>query len=67
MNDGDSNEDRYTQSLAPKDLLALDIAKSYLGMSFCLEKSNGFLAWKKEDNLKRKFVADVPFSSNKKR
>jgi hypothetical protein len=62
-------EDAYIQSLTPKELIAHDIAKSHLGMSFCLVKSNGYLAWRKKEDetLKRKYVDDTqPNSSQKK-
>lgn len=35
----------YLTSLDEKKLLAYQIAKSQLGTSFCLEKSNDFLQW----------------------
>jgi hypothetical protein len=61
-------EDEYIRSLTPRELVAHDIAKNHLGMSFCLAKSNGYLAWlrKEEDTHKRKCVVDVPFNTNKK-
>jgi hypothetical protein len=36
----------YVASLNPKELKAYHIAKSHLGMSFDLQKSNGFLEFK---------------------
>jgi hypothetical protein len=38
----------YVESLSPKEYQAYLIAKSHLGSSFHLEKSVGFLKWKKE-------------------
>ena len=43
--------DQYIQTLDEKDLKAYYIARDHLGMSFQLEKSNGYLNWKK-DNVK---------------
>jgi hypothetical protein len=37
----------YIESLTPKEHKAYLIAKSHLGMSFTLEKSVGFIEWKK--------------------
>ena len=59
----DAEEDAYLTSLTPKERAALDIAKSHLGMSFSLAKSNGFLAWKKieaDPGIKRKCVVEAP-------
>ena len=36
----------YLDTLTEKERKGYDIAKSHLGMSFQLEKSVGFLAWK---------------------
>lgn len=36
----------YLASLNPKELKAYHIAKSHLGMSFDLQKSNGFIEFK---------------------
>ena len=38
----------YLKTLSEKESKAYHIAKSHLGPSFQLEKSNGFLQWKKE-------------------
>lgn len=40
--------EEYVASLNPKELKAYNIAKSHLGMSFDLQKSNGFLEFKKQ-------------------
>lgn len=40
-------QDQYLQSLCEKDRKGYEIAKSHLGMSFQLEKSLGFLEYKK--------------------
>lgn len=37
----------YIDSMSKKELLAYSIAKSHLGTSFEIEKSVGFLKWKK--------------------
>ena len=43
----------YVESLNEKELKSYTIAKSHLGSSFSLEKSVGFLKWKKkqEENM----------------
>ena len=43
----------YIQSLSEKELKSYAIANSHLGSSFSLEKSVGFLKWKKkqEENM----------------
>jgi hypothetical protein len=38
---------KYIESLSEKELKAYHIAKSHLGSSFSLEKSKGFIDWKK--------------------
>jgi hypothetical protein len=38
---------KYIESLSEKELKAYNIAKSHLGSSFSLEKSKGFIDWKK--------------------
>ena len=38
----------YLDSMDEKDFKAYTIAKSHLGSSFQLEKSNGFIEWLKE-------------------
>jgi hypothetical protein len=48
------NTELYVESLNEKEFKAYNIAKSHLGSSFSLEKSVGFLKWKKkqeENNL----------------
>jgi transcriptional regulator CtsR len=40
--------DDYLQQLNSNEKKALDIAKSHLESSFCLEKSNEFLKFKEE-------------------
>ena len=42
----------YIQSLTEKEHKAYLIAKSHLGSSFQLEKSNGFLKWKSDNATK---------------
>jgi hypothetical protein len=41
---------QYLESLNEKEKKAYSIAKSHLGSSFQLEKSNTFIQWKKERN-----------------
>ena len=43
--------DQYVKTLDEKELKAYHIARDHLGMSFQLDKSNGYLNWKK-DNVK---------------
>jgi len=38
----------YLSTLSPKEMKGYEIAKSHLGSSFTLEKSNGFIEWKKK-------------------
>jgi hypothetical protein len=40
-------EKLYIESLSEKEKKAYEIAKHHLGMSFQLDKSVGFLKWKK--------------------
>ena len=42
------DENIYLTEINEKELKAYYIAKKYLGSSFDLKKSNGFLRWKKE-------------------
>jgi hypothetical protein len=49
MEEQQSNQIKeYLISLTEKEKKAYEIAKSHLGMSFQIEKSVGFLKWKKE-------------------
>uniref|UniRef100_A0A6C0K1X5 Uncharacterized protein n=1 Tax=viral metagenome TaxID=1070528 RepID=A0A6C0K1X5_9ZZZZ len=48
---------KYVESLSEKELKAYHIAKSHLGTSFSLEKSRGFLDWKKKTEYQN---ADIP-------
>ena len=43
----------YLATLTAKEMKAYHIAKSHLGMSFTLEKSNGFLQWKRDRDRDR--------------
>jgi hypothetical protein len=36
---------RYIKTLSEKERKAYEIARSHLGMSFQIEKSNGFIKW----------------------
>ena len=40
--------DEYLKSLTEKEYKAYEIAKSHLGTSFDLKKSNGYLEWFKK-------------------
>jgi len=49
MEEQQSNQIKeYLISLTEKEKKAYEIAKSHLGMSFQIEKSVGFLKWKRE-------------------
>jgi hypothetical protein len=39
--------EEYIQQLTPLQVKALNIAKSHLGTSFNIFKSNGYIEWKK--------------------
>jgi hypothetical protein len=41
----DTDADAYISQMSPFELSAYRIAKSHLGTSFSLKKSNGFLKW----------------------
>jgi len=43
--------EEYLTSLSEKELQGYEIAKSHLGSSFSLEKSNGFITWKKKKGV----------------
>ena len=45
---------QYLDTLSEKEKKAYHIAKSHLGSSFQLEKSNTFLQWKRENDSKQK-------------
>jgi hypothetical protein len=40
--------DLYMETFTPKELQGYHIAKSHLGSTFSLEKSNGFIEWKEK-------------------
>jgi len=40
----------YLKTLNEKETKGYNIAKTHLGMSFQIEKSNGFLEWKKKQS-----------------
>lgn len=40
-----SVQDQYLESLTPKEKQAYEIAKSYLGTLFTLEKTTGYINW----------------------
>lgn len=42
-------QEAYLKSLTEKEKKGYEIAKSHLGMSFDLEKSIGYLEWKKNN------------------
>jgi hypothetical protein len=47
----DSIIQQYIATLTPKENKAYLIAKDHLRDSFQIEKSNGFLAWVKKNNI----------------
>lgn len=51
-------ESEYLSSLSEKERMGYEIAKNHLGSTFHLQKSNGFIAWKKDmEEKKRAAVA----------
>ena len=61
MDNKDSNkmnglEEEYLKTLSPKEKKAYLIAKEHLGMSFQLDKSVGFLTWKKDLDINNKIL-----------
>lgn len=47
----------YLSSLSEKERMGYEIAKNHLGSTFHLQKSNGFIAWKKDMEEKKKLAA----------
>lgn len=43
--------EEYLKTLSEKEIHSYEIAKDHLGSSFQLEKSVGFLQWKKKQTL----------------
>ena len=41
---------KYTEQLTEIERIVLEIAKDQLESSFCLEKSIGFIEWRKNNN-----------------
>jgi len=55
----------YLASLNDRELQAYHIAVNHLGMSFTMERSNGFRQWKKErDDRIRKLLEQESASSH---
>ena len=48
LESGENLCEEYLATLSPKEMKGYEIAKSHLGSSFTLEKSNGFIEWKKK-------------------
>lgn len=46
----DQQQEKYIQSLSEREYKAYLIAKSHLGSSFDLEKSIGYMEWKKNQS-----------------
>ena len=46
----DQQQEKYIQSLSEREHKAYLIAKSHLGSSFDLEKSIGYMEWKKNQS-----------------
>jgi len=57
-----SLETEYLSSLSEKERMGYEIAKNHLGSTFHLQKSNGFIAWKK-DMEERKKMLSAPATS----
>jgi hypothetical protein len=49
MDNEEKLQQTYLDSLTEKEKKGYEIAKSHLGMSFDLEKSIGYLEWKKQN------------------
>jgi hypothetical protein len=49
MDNEEKLQQAYLDSLTEKERKGYEIAKSHLGMSFDLEKSIGYLEWKKQN------------------
>jgi len=49
MDNEEKPQQTYLKSLTEKERKGYEIAKSHLGMSFDLEKSIGYLEWKKQN------------------
>jgi hypothetical protein len=47
-------ESEYLSSLSEKERMGYEIAKNHLGSTFHLQKSNGFIAWKKDMEEKKR-------------
>ena len=47
----DKHIEQYIATFSEKEKKAYKIAKEHLGMSFQIEKSNGFITWLKENPL----------------
>jgi len=56
----------YLASLNDRELQAYHIAVDHLGMSFTMERSNGFREWKKERDERIKRLESAEEESNKK-
>ena len=50
-------ESEYLSSLSEKERMGYEIAKNHLGSTFHLQKSNGFIAWKKDMEEKKRVAA----------
>lgn len=59
-----SKSTAYLATLNDRELKAYHIAKDHLGMSFTMERSNGFRQWKlSQDTPQQKIVCDEKTSS----
>jgi hypothetical protein len=56
----------YLATLNDRELQAYHIAVDHLGMSFTMERSNGFREWKKERDSRIKSKEESNTESNKK-
>lgn len=58
-------ETEYLASLSEKERMGYEIAKSHLGSTFHLQKSNGFINWKKlmEDKKDLTKIKESPMVS----
>ena len=58
--------DDYLKSLSEKERKAYEIAKSHLGSTFSLEKSNGYVSWSREPTVDGTLAQNPPSQSSNK-
>lgn len=53
MSDSSDSPNAYISSLSAKEMIAYRIASTHLASSFSVERSNGYLLWKKNREKKK--------------